>query len=254
MRLTRIMVSHSAMSISCVAHAWSTPAVVTIRSRPPNAAIVSWIASITDSSAPTSVSTSIALPPAATMAATAPAANGPRTSHTATLAPSPARRAAQARPMPLPAPVTKARRPSSRRALLSVTAGSPAASFRSPGAQLGTGPPCPWCRCATSHRPPALVEVPRQALLDPAWVCIDGLTAGATGHRRLVVALDGEVVHIHKVMLPRLLATITRIHKTISSAASIQSRLDARLGQEVAHERPRRHNRSPARTGGRSGR
>src|SRR4051812_18070204 len=69
---------------------------------------------VTSASEPTSPGSAVAVPPAASIAATVAAARSASMSLTPTRAPSDAKRSATARPMPWPAPVTRTQAPSKR--------------------------------------------------------------------------------------------------------------------------------------------
>src|SRR5919198_1798803 len=116
-RLTAMTFSHSASGMSTTSKGASTPALLTTRSRPPKASRASAKARATSSSTVTSIATGNARPPAASMASAIARASStlPRWLM-ATAAPWAASSNAVPRPMPVVAPVTSARRPSSRRA------------------------------------------------------------------------------------------------------------------------------------------
>src|SRR4051794_78182 len=116
-RLTEITFSHSSSGMSTRWKGFSTPALLTSRSSPPKASRASAKPRWTSASTAMSISTGTARPPAVSMAATIARAWStlPRWLM-ATAAPWAASSNAVPWPMPLLAPVTSARRPSSRRA------------------------------------------------------------------------------------------------------------------------------------------
>src|SRR6266508_3182485 len=108
------MSSQLARSIDAVEPLAAMPAHATTVSSPSNASAAAVVAACTDASSRTSHTSGRAQPPAAATSAATGSGAPARTSATATLAPSAARRSALARPIPLPPPVTSARRPARR--------------------------------------------------------------------------------------------------------------------------------------------
>src|ERR1035437_6145598 len=107
-RLTRSTCSHSASGISRNAFACPIPALFTRMSRRPNSATTAAIRESTCAGSLISIWKEAAAPPSCRISSATRSAAAPSTSTTASDAPSRERRRAISRPMPRPAPVTRA--------------------------------------------------------------------------------------------------------------------------------------------------